>query len=150
MLYRISAQIASKMASFWPKTLFKVDKMLLLSSNYRVESGMSREWRHQKSCSFLIVDLRNSNWSFSESFSTYKITENTQIDFPWDEIWPWNTENFDEIAQLQFAIWYTVIDSVLISVCTFCNGVRGQNVKVKVSISKHGKLEVKIFILHWR
>ncbi len=72
------------------------------------------------------------------TFLTQKVTDNTQIVFPWDEIWMWNTENFDELTQLRFATWYTVINSVLI--CTFPDGVRGQNAKVKVSISKHGGL----------
>ncbi len=95
---------------------------------------------------YAAVDSRNSNGSFSESFLTYKVANNTQIFSPWDEIWPWNTEKFNETALMQFATWYAVINNVLI--CTFHNGVRGQNTKVNISISKHGGLQAKIFILH--
>ncbi len=110
---------------FFTKNIIQSSQVSFLSSSHCVESGMSCMWRHQKSCSFLVVHPRNWNWSFSESFSTYKVTGNTQIVFPWDEIWLWNTENFDELNQLQFATWYAVINSVLI--CTFHDGVRGQN-----------------------
>ncbi len=85
MLDHIWAQIACKMASLFTKKLFKVHKMLLLSSSHHVERGMSRMWHHQKSYSFLVVHTQNSNWSFSESFSTYKVVGNTDcFSFRWN------------------------------------------------------------------
>ncbi len=80
MLDRIWAQIACKMSiKKKKKTTFKIRQMTF--SSLPVQSGMSRGWRHPKSY-YAAVDLRNPNWSFSDSFSTYKVTDNMLDCFP--------------------------------------------------------------------
>ncbi len=81
----------------WHVSLVMSSKLMLFSTNYAA------------------VDLQNSNWSFSGSFrhiTTYKVADSKQnfvtcVSF--DEIWQSNSENFNGLAQLQFATLYWLL-----------------------------------------